>query len=279
MPIYSVEPRKSQSWTIGSNGSASRVWHVFGTADITEVKTEVLAVAPTTWLSIGRYDAKIQIDEMGYQAWKCTVPYDRASPDPITPLTPPAVFSFRTSGGTQKITSAEVVNKYTATPGPATAPNFRGAILVDGKGNIEGVDFPAPIFDFEIEHYIAEDELTNSYLGTLVNLTAKTNNATFRGFAIGEVLYIGACGSQESGGRYRLTHSFKASPNKTGLSLAPDVITGTPTITGVAKKGWEFLWVYFKQAVTSDMPVMKPVAAYVHKMTTSGDFSLIGVET
>ena len=179
------------------------------------------------------------------------------------------------------MTSAKVVNKYVATPGPTLAhiPNFRGAILVDGKGTIEGTEFPSPVFDFEIEHYIAEDELTNSYLGTLVSLTAKTNDDTFRGFSAGEVLYLGACGSQEAGGRYRLTHSFKASPNLTGLSLAPDVITGTPTITGVAKKGWEFLWVYYKQVIDDNKPVMKPVSAYVHEMTDEGDFSLIGVET
>lgn len=267
MPLTTVE-RPKQEWKIGSFGSASRTWHVFGSTDIEDISAEILSVAPADWLLLGRDDDNITISEMGHAAWMCSVPYNKASYDAGLP---PASFSFRIGGRSQKIYEAPVIST-TAASG-MTAKNFRGGINVDQKGKVDGTDIPARGFTFEMEHWITTGALTNSYLSTLVSTCTRYNNASFRGFAAGEVLYLGCTGTQDAGGKYRLYHQFEASPNITSGSVA------NGQITGVNKKGWEYLWVSWAPTVESNQSTLKPIAAYVHGWTTSADFSLLGIET
>ena len=48
-------------------------------------------------------------------------------------------------------------------------------------------------------------------------------------------------------------------------------------ITGVNKKGHEYLWVRYEDAVESNAILKKPKAVYVNKVYPDGDFSKIGI--
>ena len=50
-------------------------------------------------------------------------------------------------------------------------------------------------------------------------------------------------------------------------------------ITGVDKKGWEYLWVRYTDSVndTAKALVKKPIAAYVERVYEYGDFGLLGI--
>ncbi|MEO0513610.1 MAG: hypothetical protein AAF108_12090 [Planctomycetota bacterium] len=116
--------------------------------------------------------------------------------------------------------------------------------------------------------------MTNSYKGALFSLTGKVNSGGFRGFAAGEVLFLGATGARRGTGPdddWEITFRFAASPNVTGLSVG--------SINGIAKKGWEYLWVrYADQEDTSANTIVKrPVAAYVERVYDQGNFGGLGI--
>jgi hypothetical protein len=62
----------------------------------------------------------------------------------------------------------------------------------------------------------------------------------------------------------------RASPNRTGITVGD--------ITGISKKGWEYLWVRYADSedAAAKAIVKKPVAAYVEKVYEVGDFGMIG---
>ncbi|HYD00135.1 MAG TPA: hypothetical protein VEB22_02830, partial [Phycisphaerales bacterium] len=113
---------------------------------------------------------------------------------------------------------------------------------------------------------------TSGYKGTLFALTGRTNSGGFRGFAAGEVLFLGASGSKRGDtGDWEITFRFAASPNATGLSVG--------TITGVAKKGWEYLWVRYAdvQDATTKAIVKRPAAVYIERVYEAGNFGALGI--
>jgi len=116
--------------------------------------------------------------------------------------------------------------------------------------------------------------VTQAYKGTLFRLTGKVNSGSWKGFNEGEVLFLGASGSRRgtnADSDWEITFRFAASPNVTGLSVG--------SINGIAKKGWEYLWVrYADQEDTSANTIVKrPVAAYVERVYDEGNFGGLGI--
>ena len=52
-------------------------------------------------------------------------------------------------------------------------------------------------------------------------------------------------------------------------------------LTGIAKKGWEYLWVRYEDAVDASAHkwIKKPAFAYVERVYPEGDFGLLGIGT
>jgi len=137
--------------------------------------------------------------------------------------------------------------------------------------SVEGVDIAVPVYHFSKTHYLPDAIVTPAYRGTLFNLTGKVNGGAFNGFAAGECLFLGASGAKRGSGDWEITFRFAASPNVTNLTIGD--------ITGVDKKGWEYLWVRYADSVddTAKALVKKPIAAYVERVYEYGDFSLMGI--
>ena len=72
---------------------------------------------------------------------------------------------------------------------------------------------------------------------------------------------------------WEISFRFAASPNVTGLTIGE--------MTGIDKKGWEYLWVRYADAedATAKALVKLPIAAYVEKVYEEGDFSQLGIGT
>jgi hypothetical protein len=178
-------------------------------------------------------------------------------------------YSFDTGGGTQHVTqSIANVGKYAATG--FTAPDFMGAIGVTDD-RVEGTDITVPVFNFTETHYIEKALVTGTYKLALFNLTGKVNGSGFKGFAKGEVLFLGASGSKRGLDDWEITFRFAASPNVAGLSLG--------SITGISKEGWQYLWVRFidDEDPTAKALIKRPVSAYVEQVYSYGDFSNLGI--
>jgi hypothetical protein len=180
-----------------------------------------------------------------------------------------STFQFETGGGNTTIThSIATVQRYKR--GGGTPIDFKNAIGFDGE-RINGVDIVTPVYTFSETHALANSVVDSAYRLALFRATGKTNNATFKGFDAGEVLFLGASGSRRPDGIWDITYRFAASENLTDLDIGG--------ITGVAKKGWEYLWLYFEDAESEDVLVKQPEQVFIEQVYQSHDFANIGIGT
>lgn len=177
-------------------------------------------------------------------------------------------FTFDTSGGTAHISqSRRTLATYKAAGTPAP-PNWKRAIGVDGS-TVHGVDIVTPQFAFtETRHFVA-DALTLEFRRNLFHLTGKVNDATFRGFPAGEVLFMGASGSRRGLANWELVFKFACSPNVEDLTVGD--------ITGVSRTGWDYQWQFYEKATDANhlLPRLKYVV--VEEVYEYGDFSLLQI--
>lgn len=233
-----------------------------------EAKLQDPLVVPLTYDN-GIYELPLtsySFNQIGYQVWEAEANYGTTQTE-----SDGSSFTFETGGGTSRITqSKETVGSYAAS---GTAPDFKGAIGVSDK-SIEGCEIFTPVYKWTEKFTVDSALVDGAYKATVFGLTGKTNNATFRGFSIGEVLFEGCQGSKNGYfGAWELTYKFSASPNVTGLTIG--------SITGIAKKGWEYLWVRYDEFedTVANALVRRPAAVYVERVYDSGSFAGLGIGT
>ena len=273
MPITVQEKFESRA---GDNSSIDLIYVIDGTNDDVAARSALASNAPSTYAGLVRDDDALHVEPVGTNLWEGKARYSKSDFQP--PQTGEASFSFDTTGGTQHITqSRQTIQKYA--PSGQTAPDFGGAIGVT-HDSVEGVDINVPAFAFGVTRYIAAASMTSSYIATLYALTGKVNGASFTvnvdgvslTFAAGECLFQGVSGGKrKSENDWELNFRFAASPNATGLTIG--------TITGIAKKGWEYLWVRYADAEDTGAKaiVKKPVAVYIEKVYDDGNLNSLGV--
>lgn len=268
MPVVVTEKYQSRDTQTGQSPAVDYVYTVTGSDDTSEIETEVLSAAPTTVSTASDTLSRlgVTLHQEGNELWEAIVRYGFTQTPPF-PQTGESSFQFETGGGSERRThSLETVNSY-----PSGAPDFKGAIGVTPNG-VEGVDVVVPQYTFSEVHFIDDASVTTGYKSTIANLTGKVNNATFKGFAAGEVLFLGASGAKRaSGDDWEITFRFAAQGNQTGLEVGD--------ITGIAKKGWEYLWTRFEDTedTTNKALVKTPQAVYIEQVYPEGDFSGLGI--
>ena len=263
MAVTVTEKFGSRPTNEGENPSIDLLYVIDGTDDDIEAKSNLLTASPILYDGLVRQS--LHIEQIGPLLWDGSVRYGPRK----RPETGESSFSFDTGGGTQHVTqSLETLGAY-APPG-MTAPDFKGAIGATGE-NVEGVDVTVPVYNFSETHYLASELVTGAYKAALFALTGRINAAPFRGFAAGEVLFLGASGSKRGEEDWEITFRFAASPNVTGITVGD--------ITGINKRGWDYLWVRYEDAedATAKVLVKRPVAAYVERVYYDGDFSALGI--
>lgn len=173
--------------------------------------------------------------------------------------------SFSTSGGQQLVTQSLNTQIF----GP-DAPNHLGQIGVT-KNGVEGVQITVPVFQWSESHLLENAVVTESYIDSLYTMTGTTNDATWRGKPQGEVLFMGATGQRRSADDWSLTFTFSRSQNVTSLTVGD--------ITGINKKGWEYMWVkYVDDTDINDYLIRKPIGVYVERVYEESDFSDLGID-
>jgi hypothetical protein len=276
MAISLTEKHDSRTIQTNPDGeavSAEFIYTLRGVAD--ESTARSLAASSTASDYDGLIRTSIALEPIhvdtahpGASLWEVTVQYGKKE----EPEEGESTFQFDTGGGTRHVTqSLSTVSSHA--PAGKTAPDFQGAIGVT-HDSVEGVDITVPVYHFSETHYLPDSQVTLTYRGELFGLTGKVNNASFKGLSAGECLFLGAAGSQRGFGEdWEITFKFAASPNASGLDVGP--------ITGIAKKGWEYLWVRYADVedAAAKTLVKQPVAAYVEKVYEEGDFSQLGIGT
>jgi len=261
--ITVTEKFDSRTSAAGESPSVELKYLIVGTGDDVAAKEALADAAPVSYDGLVRktWDVAPVGDGSGF--WEGTVRYGRYDNSP--PEVGESSYSFDTGGGTQHITQAlDHIASYA--PSGETAPDHDGAIGVT-HDSVEGVDITVPVYRFSETHIIDDDDVTLQYKANLFILTGRVNQSAFKGFAAGEVLFLGASGSKRGDDDWEITFNYAASPNVTNLPVG--------SITVASKKGWEYLWVEYGDAADDDAKsvVKRPRAAHVEKVYRDGDFS------
>jgi len=291
MALTWIEDGDSRQATIvrkGKKAASSYVksYKVFGTSDDTvlhaEINSEITANGQY-WQYPGVSGMQLRAEQysvsyLGDNAWQVTIQYEKnGAEDGDAPLK--RARSFDTTGGSQHVTQACSVGSGGTLDFekrfPSTATNMSGAIGVDSNG-VNGVDIVVPQLQWQETYDVPNTYVTSSWIRGVAAVTGTTNNASFRGFDAGEVLFMGCSGSQEwddqkGRGPWSLSFRFVASKNVTGQTIG--------SITGIEKKGHEYLWVRYEDAVSSNTLLKQPKAVYVSKVYKDSDFSALGIGT
>ncbi len=285
MPFTVEERDTSRTITSGKNPAVELRFVVRGIGsdpakeDDEEALEALEAAAPATFLSLPRRDVRLEpavITEGAESVWDGEAAYTPLDIESEPPQQGESAFAFDTGGGTQHITHSLATVASYAAPG-TTAPDFQGAIGVTAEvgGSVEGVDIVVPVFQFTETHVFADAAVTDAYKIALMLMTGRVNSDMFRGFAAGSVLFLGAAGSKRGpasgGGDWDITFRFAVSVNLSSIVVGP--------ITGINKKGWEYLWVRYEDAEdgAAHAIVKRPVAAYVERVYTELPFSSLGI--
>jgi hypothetical protein len=251
--------------TDGDKESVTVRWLASDCDDEAEARSIVNSTAPTSINSLPRRTNTID-ERVTERIWIVTLTY--GIQDPSNQTAPDAVQTFETGGGTQHITQALATISSFGTVG-----DVEGAIGFDGK-NVQGCDIVVPVYQWSETHFFDPDDIDAAYRAVLFGLTGKTNNATFRGLAIGECLFLGASGTRRNptaNQKWELSFQFTASPNRTGLVIG--------SFTGIAKKGWEYLSIQYADDVDGTSLIRKPKGGWIHRVYDSGDFSTLDIGT
>ena len=306
MALTWIEDSSSRSATIYRLGrkdasTRTRVFNVFGTVneDVLHAAANVaISTSYPYWVYPGQPLVKLRaesyaVEYQGDDSWKVTINYEKIGADDATQTTPlKRARSFDTSGGTQHITNALQVKNSTGTVtdtgervyGPSgldDGATMKGAINVDDN-SVNGVDIVVPSFQFQESYDVPLSVLNDAYIRKLGELTGTVNDAAFRGFKAGEVLFVGASGAHEwddqrGNGPGTITFKFVASPSAgDGKTLLPLKVG---EINNIAKGGHEYLWVkYATVADTSKNQLTRqPIAVYVNRVYPDGDFSQLKI--
>lgn len=179
-----------------------------------------------------------------------------------------ASVSFDTSGGTEHITSSlSAPKKYGREgeniPDPGLLIGWRDKT----KADCDGVDRVAPAMRKTVVQKMSH--LSTSYENLLIDLTGTVNSNKFLGREPGEVLFMGASGSDPGEGYFDVTFNFAIQRNE------------TVEIEGikVEKKGWEYVWSISKPTIpeVGKPPKILIEGIYVSPIYKEADFRQLGL--
>jgi|TARA_R110000868_G_scaffold410438_1_gene698466 hypothetical protein len=181
------------------------------------------------------------------------------------------MLSFGISSENIHITQALLTISRTPVAG-VTAADYKGAIGADSEGNLTGCDIPAPKLSWSETVYRPLAYVSHGYVNTLGEIVGHWNLYTFRTKAPGSVLCAGVQGSANwEKKRWELTFNFEHSPNVEGITIGE--------ITGIAKRGYDYLDVHYEQANDDDAKklVPRPIQVDVLQVIDGRDFSGLGI--
>lgn len=261
MAIDVIECFDSRVTREGTDATIELHYKVLGTDDHGAARAAVTSTSPPIFDGLKRVslDLKPEADYI----WDAVVKYGKLEPLK-KPETGEFSISFDTTGGSQRITQSLATRRY------GSGPNFKGAIGVRDD-TVEGVDIVVPSLQYTITAYKPASFVTESYIATLASLTGSVNNAPYKGFAAGELLFLGASGSKRSNEDWEISYKFSAMPNRANFMVGD--------INVELKRGWEYMWVLYKSEINNEDKkiIQTPQAVYVEQVYPVANFGLLGI--
>lgn len=264
---------------VGGTGSTAEFSVILQGSDVEADLRQALRIyAPPAYFNLVIQDVQIE-SQIAPGTWTGKVRYGWPDDDKTQepPNTGDALFSFDTTGGTTHISQSKGTTAYGELgQGLAWAPDYGSAINVS-KDGVAGVDIITPQLKFTTTAWMPASFVTQDWVtNVLYELTGQTNDATWKKFPRGDLLFLGASGQRRGRGDWEITFSFAAEKGFTDRSIGP-----IPLIT---KRGHQYLWFAYQQEVNDTgsagkFLVHRPIAAYVETVYDEGDFSKLGLGT
>lgn len=146
--------------------------------------------------------------------------------------------SFSTAGGTQLLRAGLAVTTSGGTYNPGILLN------PDGDGNPQGQEITAPALGLNITKWYKPAEVTLALINSFYGATGTVNNAEWRGFPAGAVLFAGCDGNRggdDTDDWWQISFKFQIRSSQT-VTLPVWAGSGEATAdTAVTVKGWEYL--------------------------------------
>jgi hypothetical protein len=252
---FSIRERPSSRDSTSSPPTVNLRYVAQGEHNEAIVKATALAAIPAIVATAEGilYRQDLQVEPAGYDVYYITAPFAQRKKENGTWR-----LTFDTTGGTLNIKAArQHVASYPDGPG---TPNHGGAIGVKSNKEVEGVDIVVPALKLTVHFKHPAGIVTLPRIKNLARWTGNVNSDTFLTFAPGEVLFLGATGSEGSDAETEVAHHFACSEN-----LQDKVIGG---ITVAQKQGHDVYWIEFKNDVsaTPPRPVSPPEFIHVERV-------------
>jgi hypothetical protein len=276
---------------INADGSTiNREYRVFSPSQTTPIdeNAAVVAIAAATPLLRGSLIRRnIEVKRYNEYGWNAAVTWETFRPRDQDTAGYEEITRISTSGGTAPVSWAINHVKSYDTTGTITdeGKQHGGALNVRKEGGRVVANDPIDIIvrqlEVVVERSFSPGTVDAAYIDTLYNLTGTVNDATFRGYDEGEVLFAGADVTLSNLERETVSYTFILSPNVTGFKVGKyqGVDSAATTIT-VSKEGHEYMWIEYKSEITGTTPkarVARPIAAHIEQVYNKEDFSVLGL--
>ena len=158
-------------------------------------------------------------------------------------------------------------------------PKYGGLIDVQesGDGTLEprGISVYVPTGTMTITHYFKKSQWTTKLRNKIAYRRCRYNSDSFRGFAHGELLFVGESVNYNQGDPYvEVQYKFLISENSDEIEVG--------SMTGISKRGWQGLWVKYKKDVKTvdgkKYQVIEPQGVAIEKIYNACDFTELGLK-
>lgn len=251
-----------------SSGSSAVVYYlVYGVKSESEAVSEVLAQVDDEYEGMQRTSISVQ-ERLTETEWKVQVNYGSKSngSGTVSDDTTEPDFNFEISTETRKIVrSIKQVDKL-----PANAPDSVG--INDG----EGIDVVCPVSTFTETVFLRPSLVTTTWKKKIMKMVGTMNSGEFRGFNGGELLFLGCSGTRHgdsSKDLWQVSFRFAFKANEENIQLGK--------LTFPFKRGWDVLWVRFKEKTVENdgyrQILRTPVAAYIERVYHVSNYRELGI--
>lgn len=172
-------------------------------------------------------------------------------------------YEFSTAAETQHIEKALAQDSY------PISENGVGLLIGVNGDKIDGADIyiPKPAWSQTRE----VDTLSRGYVRILTDLTGTVNDAPWKFWNLGEVLFLGVKARRRGFGKWRMDFQFAIQPT---TAQAIETESGTQNFT---KIGWDYMWMSRSQEAGDNQILHKVRAANVARVYPRTNFALLGL--
>ena len=208
---------------------------------------------------------QVTVERLGHGVWSCQITYGRRGRVVITPGV--SIGGITIGEEVQRIYSS-IETLIAASAFTTDAPDFGKLINVTPDGHCDGCDWGGGAACVRtVRQCFNAASINDTYLATVCRLRNYVNSGSYLGFSAGEVRFLGCDLTQLSTQQWEGQFRFGISPNQSSI-----VIGDVPS---VAKKGWEYLWIYYgtEKATAAGIIVRVPWYVYVEQIYKTSTLS------